>query len=50
MQKNREKIFEIVRIVKEVYEVRATSREAAANNVENPHTITVVKETIKIKK
>lgn len=46
----KQKTYAVIRIVKEEFEVVATSKKEAADNVENPHTITVVKETIKLQK
>lgn len=43
----KEKIYSVVRIIKEEFEVRATSKKDCILKIENPHTITVIKETIK---
>jgi hypothetical protein len=47
------KVYTVRRIVEELYEVTATSREDALNEASikgDPHTITVIKETVKLSK
>ena len=41
------KRWSVVRVVEEQYEIEATTKEEALFNLDDPHTITVKKETIK---
>lgn len=44
------KRYKIVRIIREEFEVSAQNKDEAKLNIENPHTVTVVRETIKLDK
>jgi hypothetical protein len=44
------KTYRITRIIEEIYQVRASSKEEALKNVQDPSIITVKKETIRLDK
>lgn len=44
------KCFEVKRIIIEVFQVYAFTKEEAKLKIQDPHTVTLVKETIKNKK
>ena len=41
-----ERYYSVVRVIEEKYQVFAKSKEEAAKNIRDPHTITVLKERI----